>query len=169
MSRYNQWMNQKIYQAARQLGNETAKQDRGAFFRSILGTLNHIYVADIIWLNRFAQHPRKYHNLNNLPKLSNLTTLDQIVTDNIETLSKIRQELDSVIINWCQIIEPVDLKHNLQYTNTKGTQYTKNFAQLLQHFFNHQTHHRGQASTLIYQQGIDPGVTDLLAIINNVE
>jgi uncharacterized damage-inducible protein DinB len=33
------------------------------------------------------------------------------------------------------------------------------------HLFNHQTHHRGQASTLLSQAGVDIGETDLLALI----
>jgi uncharacterized damage-inducible protein DinB len=60
MSQYNQWMNQKFYQVAQQLGNEKVQQNQGAFFNSILGTVNHIYVADIIWLRRFSQHAQLY-------------------------------------------------------------------------------------------------------------
>jgi len=165
MSQYNQWMNQKIYQAARQLGNEAIEQDRGAFFGSIFKTLSHIWVADIIWLRRFAQHPQPFKSLSNLPELSSYTALDQTVANNIETLQKLRQELDKTIIKWCEEITPADLEHKLKYSDTKGNPYCKNFGQLVQHFFNHQTHHRGQVSTLINQQGIDIGVTDLLNIL----
>jgi uncharacterized damage-inducible protein DinB len=165
MSQYNQWMNQKIYQVAQQLGNKKIQQDQGAFFDSLFGTLNHIYVADIIWLRRFSQHAKKYSSLNQLPKLSSYTTLNQTVANNLETLNQLRQELDNIIINWCQEIDFQDLEDNLSYTDTKGNPYQKNFGQLIHHFFNHQTHHRGQASTLISQQGLDVGVTDLLNII----
>lgn len=165
MSQYNQWMNQKVYQAARQLGNEAIKQDRGAFFGSILGTLNHIWVADIIWLRRFALHPRLSENLSDLPELASYTKLNQIVVNDIETLQKLRQELDLTIIKWCSEITPADLEQKLEYTDTKGNLYSKNIGLLIQHLFNHQTHHRGQVSTLINQQGIDLGVTDLLKII----
>ncbi len=165
MSQYNQWMNQKIYQAAQQLGNEASQQDRGAFFGSIFGTLNHIWVADIIWLRRFSQHPQQYPSLSSLPKLSSYTMLDQLVANDIETLNKLRQELDRTIIQWCEEIAPADLEHSLEYSDTKGNLYNKNFGQLIQHFFNHQTHHRGQVSTLINQQGVDLGVTDLLKLI----
>ena len=165
MSQYNQWMNQKLYQAAHQLGNEKAKQDQKAFFGSLLGTLNHIYVADIIWLRRFANHTKQYYSLNQLPELSNYTALDQTVADNLETLDKLRQELDAVIVNWCQEIDSEDLEKNLEYFDTKGNPYRKNFGQLVHNLFNHQTHHRGQASTLISQQGLDVGVTDWLAIL----
>lgn len=165
MSQYNQWMNQKVYQTAHQLGDQKIQQDQGAFFDSLLGTLNHIYVADIIWLRRFANHAKKYQSLNQLPELSSYTALDQTVADNLASLEQLRQELDTVIINWCQEIDSEDLAENLQYTDTKGNPYRKNFSQLIHHFFNHQTHHRGQASTLINQQGLDIGVTDLLKII----
>ena len=160
LSQYNQWMNQKVYQAAHQLGDQKIQQDQGAFFGSLLGTLNHIYVADIIWLRRFANHAKQYQSLNQLPELSSYTALDQTVTSTLATLEKSRQELDTIIINWCQEIELKDLAENLQYTDTKGNSYKKNFGQLIHHFFNHQTHHRGQASTLINQQGFDIGVTD---------
>lgn len=165
MSQYNQWMNQKIYQVAQQLGNDKIQQDQGAFFGSLFGTLNHIYVADIIWLRRFAQHSKKYQSLNQLPELSSYTILNQTVVSNLENLNKFRQELDNIIINWCQEINPKDLEDNLSYIDTQGNYYQKNFGQLIHHFFNHQTHHRGQAFTLISQQGLDVGVTDLLRII----
>ncbi|MBE9045945.1 DinB family protein [Pleurocapsales cyanobacterium LEGE 10410] len=164
MSQYNQWMNQKVCVAAQQLGVK-AKQDKGAFFGSILGTLNHIYVADIIWLRRFAQHAKQYQNLSYLPELSSYSDLKQTVADELAVLTKLRQELDEIIISWCREIEAADLEENLQYADTKGKQYNKNFGQLILHFFNHQTHHRGQVSTLINQEGIDLGVTDLLKII----
>lgn len=167
MSQYNQTMNLKIYKTAIDLGDDEIKTDRGAFFNSIFGTLNHIYVADIIWLKRFAQHPQNYSSLQNLPKLEDYTDLKAIATNNIEDLFILRQQLDTIIINWCQEIKPVELEHNLQYFNTKGNPYCKNYGQLMQHFFNHQTHHRGQVSTLFSQEGIDIGVTDLLAIIPN--
>ena len=165
LSQYNQWLNQKIYLAARQLGNEIIQQDRGAFFGSIFGTLNHIAVADIIWLRRFAQHPQQYKSLQSLPKLHDYTVLNQTVAKDIQQLEKLRENLDLTIIQWCGSIIPTDLDHNLEYADTKGNPYCKNFGQLVQHFFNHQTHHRGQVSTLINQQGIDIGVTDLLKII----
>ncbi|MCC0179703.1 DinB family protein [Waterburya agarophytonicola K14] len=165
MGKYNQWMNHKIYQAAIDLGDEKIKQDRGAFFGSIFATLNHIYIADIIWLTRFSRHPQEYQYLKSLPKLISYTDLNGSVAKNIISLFKLREELDAVIINWCQEINLIDLEQNLQYKNTKHNPYCKNFAQLVQHFFNHQTHHRGQVSTLFSQQGIDIGVTDLLEII----
>lgn len=165
MSRYNQLMNQKILSAANHLNSAELKRDRGAFFGSILGSLNHIYVADVIWLRRFAQHPQQYQSLKQLPELSSYTNLRQQIAAELEMMSKIRQQLDEMIIAWCQELSTEDLAISLQYKNTQGQTYRRNFGQLVFHFFNHQTHHRGQISTLLSQQGLDLGVTDLLAII----
>ena len=168
MSQYNQWMNQKIYQAALNMNEEEVKRDCGCFFGSIFGTLNHIYVADIIWLTRFTRHPHQYQNLEKVPKLESYTNLKALISSELKDLFVLRQNLDEIIINWCREIKPADLEHNLQYTDTKNNPYCKNFAQLVQHFFNHQTHHRGQVSTMFSQQAIDIGVTDLLEIIPDV-
>lgn len=165
MSQYNQWMNQKVYRAGSDLGNEIVKQDCGAFFGSLLGTLNHIYVADIIWLRRFSNYPKQYQSLQQLPTLPDYKSLNQTVAEDLKTLNNLRQELDTIIINWCQELKSEDLEDNLEYTDTKGNPYRKNFGQLIHNLFNHQTHHRGQASTLINQQGMDIGVTDWLAIL----
>jgi uncharacterized damage-inducible protein DinB len=53
----------------------------------------------------------------------------------------------------------------LTYANSKGVVSSKPFFGIVMHFFNHQTHHRGQATTLLSQAGVDVGVTDLMALI----
>ena len=168
MSQYNQWMNQKVYRAALNMDNKEIERDRGAFFGSISGTLNHIYVADIIWLTRFSCHSKQYQSLKELPVLESYTNLRASVTDDFKDLFVLRQELDNIIADWCEEIELADLEHHLKYTDTQNNPYSKNFGRLIQHFFNHQTHHRGQVSTLLFQQGIDIGVSDLLRIIPDV-
>jgi uncharacterized damage-inducible protein DinB len=39
---------------------------------------------------------------------------------------------------------------------------------LVTHFFNHQTHHRGQAHAALTMRGVDPGDTDLFLIVPGV-
>ena len=57
MADYNQWMNAKVYAAAASLPPEELRRERGAFFGSLLATLNHVMVGDILWLQRYAKHP----------------------------------------------------------------------------------------------------------------
>ncbi len=75
LATYNQWMNAKIYEAAERLPAADLVKDRGAFFGSILGTLNHILVADMIWLKRFATHPACQHTLQAVADLPDPTSL----------------------------------------------------------------------------------------------
>jgi len=167
LSRYNQWMNDKLYNTAAKLpANELAK-DRGAFFGSLLGTLNHIMVADIIWLQRFSTHPAQHPALDEIRMMQKPQALAQTLLDGFTVLSAERQRLDSTIITWCEQLDASDLNHKLAYHNMKGEAAVKNFGSLMLHFFNHQTHHRGQATTLLSQQGLDVGITDLLALIES--
>jgi len=129
------------------------------------GTLNHIVVADTLWLKRFASHPSSTTTLAVMVPLPTPTRLDQIMFDDLEGLKAHRQWLDSVIINWIAALNDDDLDTVLNYQNTKGVASTRSYSSLIVHFFNHQTHHRGQVSTLFSQAGTDIGVTDLLALI----
>jgi uncharacterized damage-inducible protein DinB len=167
MARYNQWMNDKLYAAAETLSAEALSADRKAFFGSILGTLNHPVVADIIWLKRFARHPAGHQALEPVKQLDDPQALSQVLFTDIETLRAQRQMLDEVIIRWAAQLSEEDLDVVLAYSNTTGIKAERNFYGLLTHFFNHQTHHRGQATTLLSQAGVDVGSTDLLALVPN--
>ena len=167
MAAYNEWMNAKLYDAAKSLPSEELIADRKAFFGSILGTLNHLVVGDTIWLKRFATHPANYSALDPIRNLPTPTSLDQLLFTDIQSLSEHRRSLDLAITEWARSMSDHDLDHVLNYSNTKGVAANKNFFSLVMHFFNHQTHHRGQVTTLLSQASVDVGVTDLLALVPN--
>jgi uncharacterized damage-inducible protein DinB len=161
MAKYNHWMNQSIYLSSAKLPEKKLSEDKKAFFKSISGTLNHILVADIIWLKRFSQHPANYTELEPITKIEQPTSLDQILHSDFDQLFQERKDLDDVIVNWCHEISEVDLPYHLEYKDQKGIPAIREFGSLIFHFFNHQTHHRGQVSTLLFQEGIDVGNTGL--------
>ncbi|MEX0604021.1 MAG: DinB family protein [Marinobacter sp.] len=165
LATYNQWMNSKVYEAAGHLSATDLAKDRGAFFGSILGTLNHVVVGDTIWLKRFATHPSCLNSLRMIADLQNPTSPDQIAFDTLGSLSEHRIWLDRQIIHWVAELSEGDLDFVLMYLNHEGVPTKKRYSSLVLHFFNHQTHHRGQVSTLLSQSGADIGVTDLLAQI----
>ncbi|QNU60986.1 DinB family protein [Vreelandella titanicae] len=166
LATYNQWMNTNLYDAAGKLSASELAEERGAFFGSIFGTLNHIAVADTIWLKRFATHASSSaRTLEVMVALPTPERLDQILFDDLKGLKAHRQWLDTVIINWVSALTDDDLSTTLSYHNIKGVASKRRYSSLIVHFFNHQTHHRGQASTLFSQAGVDIGVTDLLALI----
>ncbi|QQP95073.1 DinB family protein [Lysobacter enzymogenes] len=165
MADYNRWMNQRIYAAAARLPAAAVAQDRGAFFGSILGTLNHLMVADKIWLHRFATHPSRFAALDPLRTQPRPTDLRAVEFDTLPQWRVAREQLDAAIVDWAGELSEADLDHVLAYANTKGVVSQRRFGLLLLHFFNHQTHHRGQITTLLTQAGEDVGGTDLLELI----
>ena len=167
MGEYNEWMNAKLYDAAERVPQEELARDRGAFFGSIIGTLNHLVVTDTIWLKRFAAHPSNPKALDPVRALPQPTALNEIVFTDLARLSQRRNAIDAAIKAWAAALTQADLDHVLHYANTKGVKSQKRFSNLVMHLFNHQTHHRGQATTLLFQAGQDVGVTDLLALIPN--
>jgi uncharacterized damage-inducible protein DinB len=167
LAAYNAWMNAKVYAAAARLSEQDLVADRNAFFGSVLGTLNHIAVADTIWLKRFAQHPAGHAALDPVRSMVMPATLDQLLFTDLAALSVHRNRLDNIINEWAASLSEDDLTHVLEYTNTKGIVGRRKFAGLVLHFFNHQTHHRGQTTTLLHQAGQDVGVTDLLTLVAN--
>lgn len=153
MASYNQWMNSKLYAACVTLSDEQRRRDVGAFFKSIHGTLNHILLADRIWMGRFTGNP------------IHVKALDEELYSDFQELTAAREREDARIIDWIGGLPEEWISGTLSYTGIVSPQvrsYPKWFA--LVHFFNHQTHHRGQVTTLLSQQGVDFGVTDLLML-----
>ena len=165
MARYNGWMNQRVFETAGSLPAHKLSEDRGAFFGSILGTLNHIMVADVTWLRRFASHPASFRALEALHRFPVPGSLDQILYSDFDEMSRQRGTLDDIILAWSAELTDDDFTHVLSYRNMKGVAARKPFAGVVLHMFNHQVHHRGQVTTLLSQAGLDVGVTDLVALI----
>lgn len=164
---YNQWMNRRLYDAAATLPHAELAADRGAFFKSILGTLNHLVVADTIWLKRFRAHPSRAKALASLDDAATPAALDAMLYPDLAQLRERREWLDEVIVAWVNSLDGATLMSELDYTSIQGVPARRAVSGVLVHFFNHQTHHRGQVSTLLSQAGVDVGVTDLLVRIPN--
>lgn len=165
LASYNQWMNEKLYLVAESLPEEKLFADGGAFFGSIFGTLNHIAVGDRIWLQRFAGHPSCRRVLTPVSQLPKPETLDLRLFETLAQLAEHRRWLDGLIVEWIEGLTESDLDYVLDYHNMAGKAFHRRFASLLLHFFNHQTHHRGQVTALLSQLDCDYGVTDLLTLI----
>ena len=151
MARYNRWMNERLYALCAQMSDAERKRDRGAFFKSIHGTFNHLLLADRVWLGRFCGEP--FH----------VESLDQELYADFGELRAERDLSDARILAFTDALDEAAIAGELQYTSIVDPAERRIPMHLaLLHFFNHQTHHRGQATTLISQAGYDPGVTDLM-------
>ncbi|MES2902468.1 MAG: DinB family protein [Pseudomonadota bacterium] len=168
LASYNVSMNEKLYAAAATLPQEALIADRGAFFGSILGTLNHIVAGDTIWLRRFTAHPSSLLALKDMAGIPVPSSLADRYSDDLLALLEHRRRLDSIIVALATELRDSDLEAPLLYKNSRG-EFQKSFGSLLLHLFNHQTHHRGQVTTLLSQSGVDIGITDLVNWIPDYE
>jgi len=166
LARYNRWMNQKLVSAASQLSPQERSVDRGAFFGSVHGTFNHLVWGDRLWLTRFADQGVPFASLSlDALRLPAGASHGTVLHSQWEDLVGARSTLDAAIEAWCEEM-PADFpSRTMRYANTQGVQREHPMWQALTHFFNHQTHHRGQLTTLLMQAGVDPGVTDLIALV----
>jgi uncharacterized damage-inducible protein DinB len=151
MADYNAWANGRIYGMARRLPDEQYRRDVGAYFKSLHGTLNHIMVADLIWLCRLTgtgDHP---------------TRLNAIVFDDLPSLSAARQQEDQRIIAYVDSLSDAQLEETWDYRTLDGALQRQRRRETLAHLFNHQTHHRGQAHAILTALGVrEPDGLDLL-------
>ncbi|MDB5874011.1 MAG: hypothetical protein JWQ07_3453 [Ramlibacter sp.] len=165
LAQYNRWFNQRLYAACEQLSDEDRKRERGAFFGSIHNTLNHLIWGDQLWLKRFAAQGVDFPSLSpDVLDLPDGAMHGTVTYENWAALRAKREQLDAAIEDWARAMPPGYPLQTMRYANTKGVVREHPTWKGLSQFFNHQTHHRGQVTTLLAQAGIDPGVTDLIAL-----
>ena len=169
LARYNQWFNDRLYRACEQLSDEQRKLDRGAFFGSIHNLLNHLVLTDQVWLRRMTAQGVDFAALHaGVLDMPATCRLDDVLYADWEPLAAKRAQLDAAIVDWVATM-PADFPGStMRYSNTKGVAREHPAWQAITHFFNHQTHHRGQVTALLMQAGVDVGVTDLIALAGQV-
>jgi uncharacterized damage-inducible protein DinB len=150
---YNRWANARLYEAALALDDTLYRRDVGAFFKSLHGTLNHLLVADRIWLKRLTGEGEATNRL------------DAILHEDRRALALARAAEDERILRYVASLDEAALDGIFHYANTSGKPFAAKRRDTLAHFFNHQTHHRGQAHAILsILTGREPPVLDLLAM-----
>ncbi|MGY5806271.1 DinB family protein [Rhizobium sp. LEGMi198b] len=151
---YNRWANALLYDAAAELSDAEYREDRGAFFGSLHGTLNHILVGDRAWMHRFT-------GIGEMPAALNI-----ILHDNFTDLRAAREAEDRRIINWMDTLDDEALAADITYTPiTRPGVITHPLMPALTHFFNHQTHHRGQCHMILTAMGKPSLSLDLIYFV----
>ena len=149
---YNAWANARVYDAAGQLSDAEYRADRGAFFKSMHGTLNHLLVTDRLWLRRFTGE-------GDAPN-----RLDAILFEEFLELRAAREAQDARILAYIDGLTEDRIAAMFRYsTVTNPREIEQPLGPALTHFFNHQTHHRGQAHAILTGLGREGPVLDLLA------
>ena len=150
LARYNAWANRRLYDACAQLSVEDYQAKRPSFFGSIHATLNHILVADRVWLSRFQN------------RVHDIKSLDQILYGDLARLRRAREAEDTRILDHVGILDDGALSGVLRYRTMAGEPQETPLAWTLAHFFNHQTHHRGQVHGLLSGTAVAPPPLDLI-------
>jgi uncharacterized damage-inducible protein DinB len=149
LAQYNRWMNQRFYAVCADIPDDTRRKDLGAYFRSIHGTLNHLLYGDRSWLGRFIGQP------------FNAAIGEELYAD-FDELRRERDITDQQLIAWTGQLTPEWLAQPFTYTSKVDKKtFTQPSWLLVIHMFNHQTHHRGQLTTLFNQLGHKYGSTDI--------
>lgn len=154
MAAYNEWANEKLYAMAKTLPDADYRKDVGAYFGSLHGTLNHLLTADRIWLRRLTgtgDHP---------------DALDAVLFEDLGELHQARQEEDRRLSAFVDALDAAQFEWEWEYRTLNGRSHLQPLYQLLGHIFNHQTHHRGQAHTILTILGLaEPDPLDLLYML----
>lgn len=154
MSRYNLWQNNQLYGILKQMPEAELELDRGAFFGSIKGTLNHLLWGDLLWLSRFAG--------GDVPKIEDASQFADLY-QSIPIWSSERFRCDTRIIAWAKDLKQVNLTGNISFkTISMGGEVNMSLALCIAGFFNHQTHHRGQVHAMLTAAGQNAPVSDLI-------
>jgi len=157
MAAYNAELNRRLYAAASRLSEAERRADRGAFWKSIHGTFNHLLWSDQQWMSRFAAWPK--------PAVG-LAKSDTLIDDFAE-LTEARIKADAAIEAWAQTLDAAWLAEDqVWFSGAAQRDLRKPRGLLLTHMFNHQTHHRGQAHALLTGFGQATGDTDLFLVFD---
>ena len=156
MAAYNTEMNKRLYEAANRLSDAERRRDRGAFWHSVHGTLVHIVWGDAQWMSRFDAWQRP---------ATPIKQSDHFIEDWPE-LCAAREKGDADISRWAQKVDDTWLNADLTwFSGAANREVTAPKRLLVTHFFNHQTHHRGQAHAMITAAGQPTGDTDLFLVV----
>jgi uncharacterized damage-inducible protein DinB len=153
MARYNAWQNKQLLVALDVMNTEDLPKDRGAFFGSVQSTLNHLLWGDMLWLNRFdPSAPAPDGDPTDSPSL-----FASFADWRVERLLT-----DGRISAWANTVTQADLEADLtMFSRAVQAETTARMAMCVPHFFNHQTHHRGQIHAMLTAAGYEAPVSDL--------
>lgn len=153
MARYNAWQNAWLIDAVGSLSAHDLRADRGAFFGSVFGTLNHLLWGDQLWMSRFDGGPGPTTGIPHSGQTEKT----------LPTWKAARIRTDGRITNWANTVRPAALRGDLKwYSGSMGRDVTQPTAMCITHFFNHQTHHRGQIHAMLTAAGVKTSDTDLV-------
>jgi uncharacterized damage-inducible protein DinB len=156
MAAYNAEMNRRLYAAASRLSDDERRRDHSAFWGSLHNTLVHILWGDGQWMSRFDGWDRPTTPIKESGHM--LVDYDELCTRRVKA--------DADIGRWAGKVDDAWLDVDLTwFSGAAQREISAPKRLLVTHFFNHQTHHRGQAHALITAAGEKTEDTDLFLVV----
>jgi len=165
MSLYNQRMNSQLMGHCLTLSSDVLEQDTHSFFPNIVSYWNHILFGDLILMARLASNNIANLSSADFSEFPSPISPKDIYHGTLLDITSLRAQVDKLIIRYCDNLTEEDCDRFITYTTTEGVTITKAVADVTQHIFNHQAHHRGQLTCLLSQAGVDYGCMDLPVIV----
>lgn len=147
MAEFKAWANPRLHAACATLSPQALNENRCAFFASILGTLNHIVLVDLLYQERLiGQRPSRFKSL------------DETVEADLTDLSAAQRDIDAFYIEYTSALDEARLEEPVGfYTLLDEPEYWEvPLRTYFSNLFQHQVHHRGQTHNMLSQAGIEP-------------
>lgn len=163
LARYNAHANAEMNQVLASLPSEGWDQDRGGYFPSFRALTGHLYTADVVWLVRFTGL-RPFQTVKGAP-FDFPPSFGEPPFGGFDEYLGLRRDLDAKLVAFTQELTEADCAADLDYRNSRGEPFTRNFGGLVVHVFNHQTHHRGHISMLLDQMKVANDYSNIVSIL----
>lgn len=149
LSRYRTWADNVLFDAAEALPPGEVGKTRQTLFKTIIGTLNHNYVVDLIWK---AHLERKEHGF---------TARNMVIHAELGDLRRAQQELNTWFEQWADAQTDASLAEELSFAFISGERSIMSRGAMFMHLVNHASYHRGWASEMFFEVPAKPPATDL--------
>jgi|SRR5579862_3628182 len=144
---FMKWADELMLSALLNVPVDQVSIDRGSSFKSMLDTLNHAYLAELLWFKRIQGENVR---LADLPSPA----------DSAE-LAKAWPETHRMWLDWANSFGPDQWPGPFAFRSSAGGEMVLAYWQIVMHVVNHGSYHRGQFATMLRQAGIKPPSTDL--------
>jgi uncharacterized damage-inducible protein DinB len=148
---YKLWADALTFDSVAALPPGEAHRERATLFGSIVNTLNHSYVVDLIW--------RAHLEGRNHP----FTSRRVILHEDVPELRKAQHSCNEWLKGWCLAQSDATLSEAITVRFISGHRAQMSCGAIVLHIVNHATYHRGFVSDLFYQIPVKPPTTDLCA------
>jgi uncharacterized damage-inducible protein DinB len=149
LTRYTAWADERIFTAVAELPDGAATVQHPTTFGTMVNTLNHNYVVDLIWQ---AHLQGRAHGFK-----TRITELEPP----LEELHEGQRSMDDWYIAYADQLSEAAHGEVVPFNFVDGGTGAMTRGDMLLHIVNHKTYHRGIVAALISAAGARPPVMDL--------